>query len=134
MKSLLLVVLVLIGVRAIAQDPSKTELMWTTSSIKNPATGVLAPFAGTFNSGPNQIVWVQKGTYTRTFTVVSIDGSWSNVNVTGSIVFNVKEGGDSGKITFSRGAAGALVLLDLGDGNGYRVNQTHVVQTVLKAN
>ena len=88
-----------------AQNVAQQNLAWTSTTvvdIKNNAPSM--PFQCSFKTFSNQSIdWIQKsGAEVYQYTVVSIEGSWTNVMTDGTIQYNVFLGTSTGSFVFTR--------------------------------
>ena len=137
MKKLLFVTALLIIVSGLkAQDVSSANLTWTVTSLKDLNTGKVSSYSCVFEiSGTKNIAWRQKGgAYVRTLSVQAINGSWTDVNVPGKIVFTVSEEGESGTFTAERLASGLRLTLQLSQSAGQQVYHQYDVSKVSLSN
>lgn len=97
-----------------AQSFSSDSIQWNASSFVDKISNVSVGIPCTFITYNNEIRWIQKdGEVVYTFAVGSIEGVWSDVNVNGTISYNVSLDGLVGKITISKVEGAYAILLDV---------------------
>lgn len=107
----ILIVFVLLGHYGFSQDITSANLSWAISRIDNRTTGMFDDGGGTLQSyGAERVEWQDtRGTLKQIFIVHEVNGQWTNVANTGTIIYEGENEGKSCTITFLR------------DGNGLRV-------------
>jgi VCBS repeat-containing protein len=81
-------------------------------------------------NGSAPVQWLQKGDYTTSFTVQSINGTWADVKVVGKIVFNISLDTEGGTLTFERTPSNLTTTLDLSQGSGPRLKMKYTITQV----
>jgi hypothetical protein len=104
------------------EDISRDTIEWHSEQAYNFKNQEQFQFVSYFKSfGESKVEWIQKsGSLVHTFIVDLVDGTWTNIQSNGEVVFNIRYEDKPGKITFSKSDNGTVVLLDLtnADPNG----------------
>lgn len=121
MKRSIFPLIILVCFSAHAQDIMKSRVIWTVSGAENLKTSERLDYACRFVSDGTTIKWLQKNQSRETlFTIVSTEGSWSNVTRVGEITFKVsKADGTTGTLRFTKEGAGGIILLDFSGSDEY---------------
>jgi hypothetical protein len=111
---------------------ANTKLNWQVQGLtdlnSNKADG---NYRCTFITNGNAAVqWLQKGDYTTSFNVQSINGTWADVKVVGKIVFNIALETEGGTLTFERTPSNLTATLDLSQGTGPRLKMKYTITQV----
>ncbi|MCA6416496.1 MAG: hypothetical protein IM589_12360, partial [Cytophagales bacterium] len=96
MKKLILVFIVCSSAAtAHGQNMASTNLKWEADQTTDMQANVAKPYVGYFKTLSNQSVeWVQKaGQIMATYTVVSMEGTWADINNIGSVVYVLTRNG-----------------------------------------
>lgn len=76
---------------------------WTVSAFDNTQTNEHVTYACSFETHSDKIKWIQKGGARITeFQITSQTNSWSNIQETGEVTYQVTLDGNSGSIRFYR--------------------------------
>ncbi|HEY9046879.1 MAG TPA: hypothetical protein VIN08_13340 [Ohtaekwangia sp.] len=87
------------------QSIATQNLAWQASSVTDVNTGDILSAGGDkiISHGSTSVEWKDnQGHVKYTYTVNTVNGTWSNVSNSGSIIYQVTAGGKSGTITFIR--------------------------------
>jgi hypothetical protein len=98
-----------------AQDVRTSTISWSSGKNVNNADNATTGFVCSFVSHADQKVdWNQRnGAYVTSYTVTSVDGSWTNASADGQVVYHVTSGQLAGTITFSRLNGNTTVRMSL---------------------
>jgi hypothetical protein len=89
---------------AFSQNVQSSTIQWNCISTFAAHTGTIVDENTKVVSSPEQIVWYDSNNNVlQTLSITSTIGSWSNVSNTGSIVFKISSGTDTGVAEFSKG-------------------------------
>jgi hypothetical protein len=93
---------------------SQDTISWKVESFNDVNSGELVSITSEFVSyQTNAIQWIQKnGEYVMDFTITAIEGTWSNPQENGRIVYRVKYGTQPGTITIQRTNGVTTILTD----------------------
>jgi hypothetical protein len=114
MKKLILVfILCSSTATANGQNMASTNLKWEADQTTDMQANVTKPYVGYFKTLSTQSVeWVQKGgQLMATYTVVSVEGTWADVNSIGSVVYVLTRSGKTVRMKFEKTAAGRFVTM-----------------------
>src|SRR5258708_3399471 len=77
-----------------AQDIRTSALVWNSPSNVNQADSDTTAYSCAFKTiSDQQVTWLQNnGADTTTYTINSVDGSWTNVASDGQVVYHVSSG------------------------------------------
>lgn len=112
---------------------ANTTLNWQVQGLTdlNTIKKVEGNYQCTFiTKGNVPVQWLQKGDYTTSFTVQSINGTWADVKVRGQIVFNISLDTEGGMLTFKRTPSNLTATLDLSQGSGSRLKMKYTITQV----
>ena len=113
-KILILILLSSLTAGLQAQDILTTPLKWVVTKITDNQTQELMNFQCTFESQSNSIKWIQKnGSYVTSFSINSVQGTWSDVKSIGEVTYSVTLDGQTGTLKFWRDASGAYITINL---------------------
>lgn len=114
-----------------AQNAS-TKLSWQVQGLTDLNTNKMeSTYACTFaTNGSAPLQWLQKGNYTTTLTVQSINGTWADVKLAGKIVFNIGIDSESGTLTFERTPTELTATLDLSQSSRPRLKMKYTITQV----
>jgi hypothetical protein len=120
-KILLVVALIIPGFLVKAQNIATTPLAWKVDACLDVNTGTSGTAYDQVLSYSNtRIEWRSiQGDLKHTFTILEVNGQWSNVTQNGTTLYEVESNGRRGTVQFSR-TAGAVfihVLLLKDEGN-----------------
>ncbi len=112
--TILFLLLLLCSISGYGQDISQTPITWTINHGLDLRSNSNFSYQCTFHtSSSDSLVWSQNaGSFVSTFTVSSRNGTWTDVNSTGSMTYNVVLEGSTGTILFERTASGLFVTMD----------------------
>ena len=107
MKNLIIVLLIFLSQqicnRCEAQDILQSTLVWNSSSNTNQRDNELTSYTCSFTTVTNQkITWSQGNSKVTNYTVVSVDGAWTDVTADGKVVYHISDKGTNAEITFFR--------------------------------
>jgi len=88
-----------------AQNITTQSLSWQTASATDVNTGDILSASGDkiISHGSTSVEWKDsQGNVKYTYTVNTVNGTWSNVSNNGSIIYQVTTGGKAGTIAFIR--------------------------------
>jgi len=105
MKLYILSVFIALPVFLRAQSITTQSLSWQASVITEVNTGDILSTNGDkiVSHGSTSVEWKDnQGHVKYTYTVNTVNGSWSNVSNSGSIIYQVTTGGKAGTIAFIR--------------------------------
>ena len=87
-----------------AQDVRQSTLNWQSGKNINQTDNTMTEYVCSFTTVADQkINWLQQnGSNVTTYTVNSVDGSWTNVAAEGQVVYHVTSDQLSGDFTFVR--------------------------------
>src|SRR6218665_3119018 len=120
MRLLILLTLLICSLPLYSQNIKTNTLRWNVHSIQEISPASFKEVEESITSvGTTTVTWNDvRGEARRTFTIVEVNGSWSNVSHTGSVVYEVSESGRRGTITFSRtGSNIKISILMMSDGD-----------------
>lgn len=102
-----------------SQDISASTITWTVNHGLDLKTNSDFNYQGSFTTrGTGSITWSQGGgNYISTFTMSSIQGTWTDVSANGTITYQVQQDGSSGTLKFERTAGGIFITLDFPSGD-----------------
>jgi len=84
-------------------SPVTDTLEWQSGEFYNTSNQETVSHQSKFTTGTSEILWDQlNGESSYTFTIVSTDGEWNDVNTDGARVYHVTKGPTSGTLTFQR--------------------------------
>lgn len=131
LKIELILILCLLSTVLSAQDISTSNLNWKVDSLVDLSTNEGFEYACTFEtSGQGNISWNQKGGFTSTLNVNSQEGTWTNVQANGSVVYSVTYEEETGTIRFERTDSGWRIKLLLGPPNLPSLKHEYIVSVV----
>jgi hypothetical protein len=120
-KSLLIVALIINGFLLKAQNIATTTLVWKVDACLDVNTGVSSnAYDKVLSYSNTRIEWRSiQGDLKRTFTILDVNGQWSNVAQNGAILYEVESDGRRGTVQFSRtaGEVSIHILLLQDEGN-----------------
>jgi hypothetical protein len=120
-KYIAVLILTLAATGLHAQNIATTTLSWKADACLDVNTGVVSTIYDQVLSYSNtRIEWrTIQGDLKRTFTILEVNGQWSNAAQNGAILYEVESDGRRGTVKFSRtaGATSIHVLLLRDDGN-----------------
>jgi hypothetical protein len=92
------------GIGLSAQNITTQTLRWNVATTQEINTGKHTESADQIVSyGNTRIEWQDpKGAVKKTFTITDINGSWTNVQSNGSVLYEVSIGEQQGTVTFIR--------------------------------
>jgi len=103
MKLYILLICIAFPVLVRAQSITQQQLLWKVSSVIDVNTGDILSTGGDqiISHSNTSVEWKDsQGNVKYTYAVNTVNGTWSNVNNTGSIIYQVTTGGKAGTITF----------------------------------
>ena len=110
-NTILVQFLVVISMTCHAQSPSSQSIKWNISELTDLKTDTVQNYESYFITYQNEkIVWVQKKRE-DTFVVDALQEDWNDVNVNGSIEYNVNIAGQTGTLGVVR--EGSLIEITL---------------------
>lgn len=95
------------------QNMVSTNLKWEADQTTDMQANVTKLYAGYFKTLSNQSVeWVQKaGQIMATYTVVSVEGTWVDINNIGSVVYVLTRNGKTVHMKFEKTAVARFVTM-----------------------
>jgi hypothetical protein len=69
-----------------------------------------------FIAGPSSLTWIQPR-HEQAFTVTGLDSQWDNTTHTGTLIYHIHDGEDTGTVQVTRNGQGTWVQVDLGEGS-----------------
>jgi hypothetical protein len=118
MRVIILITLALLSKGLQAQNITTATLAWSITRTQVINTGEMIESGEQLISyGRNTAEWQNsRGEVKKSFTVIGVNGAWGNVQLQGSIVYDVQCGDKPGTITFQRTAGGVLIRILLLNG------------------
>src|ERR1041384_496115 len=111
-KIYILIVTLLLTTKLYAQNITQDSIQWTSPSWFDPSTSANVYEATTVISSPGSIIWkTQSDSIKYTFTVRKSNGTWSNVNNDGSVMFEADSGDDSAVIEFNKSNGHTIIRI-----------------------
>jgi hypothetical protein len=101
-----------------AQDITQNVLRCHGDRVKNLANGDDIPFDVDVRITPQQkIEWIQKGGQRiHTYSIVAVNGSWTDMSQPGSITYTVMYQDKRGEVRVERDATGLFITCDTRNG------------------
>jgi len=114
-KSFLLSILLVLSASLYAQNVTSETIRWHVARVQEVNAGKVTEDADQVVSyGATKIEWKNTaGVVKRTFTISETNGSWTNVQNNGSILYEVSEGERLGTIKIFRTASELTVRITL---------------------
>src|ERR1041385_255652 len=107
-----LIIALLTSFQLCGQDINQDSIQWTSPSWFDPSTSANVDEATTVISSPGSIIWkTQNDSIKYTFTVRKSNGTWSNVNNDGSVMFEADSGNDSAVIEFKKSNGHTIIRI-----------------------
>ena len=102
-----------------SQDISTSTITWTVNHGFDLKSNSDFNYQGSFTTnGSNSITWSQgSGNFISTFTISSLQGTWTDVSTNGTVTYQVEQDGSSGTLKFERTSEGIFVTLDFPSGD-----------------
>lgn len=103
----------LVSKEMLAQDITTATISWAVASTQAVNTGEITELADRIVShGDDTIEWTdRRGVIKKSFAISEVNGSWTNVQVPGTILYEVQSGEESGTVTFQRTASEILIRI-----------------------
>ncbi len=113
MKNIFILALFALSLSGHAQDIAQQTISWSVTKMQNMTGGEFSEERATLITyGRNKVeLKSSDGSLRWTLDVVEAIGTWTNVNTSGSITYEVKGEGASGTLTFQKDANGAKARL-----------------------
>ena len=104
MNHLITIILLLITQTVLCQNITTQTISWPISRIIDVNTGELTtPEDRIVSHGTTKIEWIdKKGILKKTFTITEVNGTWPNIQKTGTITYEVDYQGNRGTVTFQK--------------------------------
>lgn len=112
-KTFIIILLMLASKGLLAQDITSATISWAVISTQAVNTGEITETGDRVVShGANTIEWTdRRGVVKKSFTISEVNGSWTNVQSPGTILYEVQSGEESGTITFQRTMSDILIRI-----------------------
>jgi hypothetical protein len=132
MKTITIFILCLAGNLLQAQTVTNQTLRWNASGFKDLNSGEVVNATSQFITyGQQKVEWVQgNGSFTSTFTITSVAGSWTNVSNKGSIVYNISGNQLTGQLTFARTTTGVTIQLTFTSGTTSPIKHSYTITSI----
>ncbi len=122
MKTFLLFSLLLSSLIVSAQDIKTDRITWKVNQGNDTAAKKNFAYNCVFKTDSDgKILWLQKnGTFNIEYSILSVEGSWTDVNKSGKITYNLTEDGGDARLQFEKSGSGtAITLVILPEGTKY---------------
>jgi hypothetical protein len=114
-----------------SQDISLTSLVWQVNRLEDFNANSTMDYQCTFvTEGTTGIEWNQKGNYNTNLEVVSITGTWLNVEAVGKVTYEITMEGDPGTMIFEKTTGGTYITLEVSQGNSAQMKYRFTVRQV----
>jgi hypothetical protein len=114
-----------------AQDIKTTTILWEADRVTNKQTGANHTFHCSFKTSSGQVEWIQKkGELKTIYTIISSEGTWSDINQMGIMVYTLERNGNRFNITFARANGTVTVAIDFSTANKAEAVQEFQVTNV----
>lgn len=114
MKKIVLLILLFTGFNLHGQNILTTTIRWNGVSTFNINTGETLTENTSVVSYPDHIEWKgADGSVKYTFSILEMNGSWTNTSRIGQVTFEVDKQGQRGTVQFKKDATGIKIRLML---------------------
>jgi len=131
-KQTIFLLFILSSLGTMAQDITLTNLAWQITREDNINTGTFDDRGGAILSyGTNRVEWADaKGALMQTLTIREVNGSWTNVQNNGTIVYEADTGGKPATVTFLRDAGQLRVTIAVLQDDGFPLIREFTIQNI----
>ena len=129
-KYYILLLLLILTSAGFSQSVTSRDITWSSAkSVELHSTVDLNQSSKLVTHSTKQIDYVQSNNSTLTFLISSIDGTWSDPNTNGSLVYHVKYQSRPGKITIERTGSGIVATIDFTESSPDAVKQKILIDS-----
>jgi hypothetical protein len=129
--SLLIIFLLLPLIHSFGQNIRSAKITWNCTQATDVLTGKTQDYSGSFiSTGDTNVDWVQNnGQKTYHLSVVSVEGTWTDVSTDGTIIYNLG-GTTPGQLTFERTNGVLTIRLLLKPSKASKLNYTFSINSL----
>lgn len=134
MRVLFLAGSIILAGNADAQNIATNTLIWEAERVTEVEKTVSRDFTCTFTSDKGKtLTWTQrKGRQVTTFNIVSVSGSWKDIDDLGAVTYGLERNGNLIKAVFERTSEGYYVTLDFSKPEEYSSTLKFKIKNVSK--
>jgi len=132
MKQTIFLLFILASFNTMAQNITSASLSWQITREDNINAGTFDDRGGAILSyGTNRVEWNDaKGTLMQTLAIREVNGSWTNVQKNGTIVYEADSGGKIATVTFLRDAGQLRVTIAILQDDGFPLIREFTIQNI----
>jgi len=132
MKQTIFLLFILASFNTMAQNITSANLSWQITREDNINAGTFDDRGGAILSyGTNRVEWNDaKGTLMQTLAIREVNGSWTNVQNNGTIVYEADSSGKPATVTFLRDAGQLRVTIAILQDDGFPLIREFTIQNI----